>query len=58
MNSPLAASSVSGATTAPENVRGAWKANSPAIWSTRAELVATNAPQPRPSSSSERGSGS
>ena len=58
MNRPLTASSVTGATTAAIDTSVGSKMTVSKSWSTSAPEVATNAPQPRPSTSSERGSGS
>ena len=58
MNSPLAASSVTGATTTAVNTLVFWKMTLSKTCRTKAIEVATKAPQPRPRTRRERGSGS
>ena len=58
MNSPFAPSSVIGATIVALTTSVVLKMRSSKSWSSSAPDVATNAPHPRPMTSSERGSGS
>ena len=58
MNRPLAASSVTGATTVAVKVSVVSKITLSKSWRSSAPEVATNAPQPSPMASSDRGSGS
>ncbi len=58
MKSPFAASSVIGATMVALTTSVVLKMRSSKSWSSSAPEVATNAPQPRPRTRSDRGSGS
>ena len=58
MNSPLAPSSVIGATTAPDSELGVCSTVWSRVCSTSAAAVATSAPQPNAVTSSRTGSGS